>query len=803
MSLSQQARTRLAVVAASFALPLLYFHRAVFTEQVFIARDMLRVYYPVKRYWAERVSQLQFPDWYPYDGLGQPFPGMLVGGAFHPANLLFVWLPLGTAMKLVVMLSYVAALAGTYLFARVWGMSRSAGLLAGLTYGLGGYMVGISNNLPYLMASATFPWALGGAERFLREPSAARAASAALPLCLVLLSGDPQSFAMCNTLLLVLVLLRPDRASALKVAPRAGLLIVLGALLSSVQILSIFSTLNNAYPSARDVLVATRFSFHPLRLAEFVLGPIYTHPETGMPISITMVAQLFQSPLGGFWVYSVYMGLPALLLLGTTLWVWRRHPLTWKVTAVALVVLALMMARHLPLYRWFYQWVPLWKSFRSPEKLLPYFLFPCALGAGAGLELLRRDVSGLARRLGLVAFGLALPCGLLALGEWQGRLFSEGLIRTLWEEALPDVLERLHGNVIHAAVVAAGMFCALGLVLLQARQPVPRAAALLALQFAALYLAHENTYHLSYAQVLEQPTAMVEALLRDATDADGVAPRVYAGVEDVSPRRVPEGLSALDVLTLNIAAALEPDTPGLFRLESARAYLPAVSARVGRLLELSHVREAWLERLAALYNTRYITLDARAFEQGGGSRKAVLGEDSLLGAVLLRNPRTLPRAYLATPRCVADRSAALDLILSQDFQPGRDVALECPAGSPADAGPAGTGEPPGQVRIVHYAPESVELDVEARQPTVLVLNDAWYDGWLAAVDGQPTPILPANVAVRGVRVPAGSHRVSFSYRTPGLVPGALVSLGCLVLLGLAVLVERRRAGRAFGKRPAR
>jgi uncharacterized membrane protein YfhO len=75
---------------------------------------------------------------------------------------------------------------------------------------------------------------------------------------------------------------------------------------------------------------------------------------------------------------------------------------------------------------------------------------------------------------------------------------------------------------------------------------------------------------------------------------------------------------------------------------------------------------------------------------------------------------------------------------------------------------------------------------------VLVLNDAYYTGWSAAVDGQPVPLLPANVAVRGVRLPAGNHRVTFTYRTPGLRLGALISLVTLGVLGLAVFAERAR-----------
>jgi hypothetical protein len=160
-------------------------------------------------------------------------------------------------------------------------------------------------------------------------------------------------------------------------------------------------------------------------------------------------------------------------------------------------------------------------------------------------------------------------------------------------------------------------------------------------------------------------------------------------------------------------------------------------------------------------------------------------------SVLLGNPRALPRAYLAAPLCVQDVEAASAVILSRSFQPGRQVALECPPGTPMSEAPAPT-ENAGKVAFVRYEPEHVELDVEASVPAVLVLNDAHYSGWSATVDGQPAPILPANVAVRGVLVPAGTHRVAFTYRTPGQRLGAFLSLGTLGLLGLATLLERRQ-----------
>jgi hypothetical protein len=797
MPLSQQARARLAVVAATFALPLLYFHRAAFSEKIFASRDILRVYYPLKQYWAERVSQLQFPDWYPYNALGQPYPGMLISGAFHPANLLYLLLPVGTALKVITLLSYVAALGGTYLFARLWGLGQWAALLAGLTYALCGYMVGISNNLLYLMAASTFPWALWGAERFLREPSVGRAAAAALPLSLVLLSGDAQSFAMCNGMLLVLVLLRPERAGLVRTAPRAGLLIVLGALLSAVQILPVLTTIKNAWPSAPTLQWATFFSFHPLRLLELALGALFLDPESGTAASSVMANELFQTGMGGFWVSSVYMGLPAVLLLGGALWIWRRHPLTWKVSGVTLAILALTMAHQVPLYRWFYEGIPLWNAFRYPEKLLPYVLFPCALGAGAGLEAVLREPS-VARRLARAGFVLAALCGLLALGEWQLRLFSSGVIQALWKNADAPTLQVLHGNFIQAAGMGALTLGLMGVVLARALPPSWCAAAILGLQFAVLYVANAGTYHVTYTDVLEQPTPFVELILKREADAGPVRPRVFGGADDLSPRHVPEGLHPVDLMSLNFAAGLSPDTPALWHLESAGPYLPAASRRMAGLLFSPDSAHRWLGRLAGLYHVRYITLESKAYQESSGNREVVLAEDPRVGAgvVLLRNPNTLPRAYLATPVCVPDEAAARALVLSRSFRPGQQAVLECPPGTPGDDSPPTTAEP-GQVRIVHYAPESVELEVEARTPAALVLNDAFYDGWSATLDGQPTPILPANVAVRGVRVPAGTHRVSFTYRTPRLGLGALLSLGTLGLLGLAVLVERRRRAQAF------
>src|SRR5439155_10180299 len=64
-------------------------------------------------------------------------------------------------------------------------------------------------------------------------------------------------------------------------------------------------------------------------------------------------------------------------------------------------------------------------------------------------------------------------------------------------------------------------------------------------------------------------------------------------------------------------------------------------------------------------------------------------------------------------------------------------------------------------RITHSGNTSVQVRVTARGAGYLVLDDTYYPGWRAWVDGRAAPIRPANVAFRAVRVGPGPHVVAF------------------------------------------
>lgn len=70
-------------------------------------------------------------------------------------------------------------------------------------------------------------------------------------------------------------------------------------------------------------------------------------------------------------------------------------------------------------------------------------------------------------------------------------------------------------------------------------------------------------------------------------------------------------------------------------------------------------------------------------------------------------------------------------------------------------------------------------------------------GWSATIDGQPADVLRANVGFMAVEVDDAAHDVSFSYMTPGLLPG----FGCTgVALGALVVYEVWRSRRRTAAR---
>ncbi len=155
------------------------------------------------------------------------------------------------------------------------------------------------------------------------------------------------------------------------------------------------------------------------------------------------------------------------------------------------------------------------------------------------------------------------------------------------------------------------------------------------------------------------------------------------------------------------------------------------------------------------------------------------------GALILRNRRALPRAWL-----VREVEAVTEVegwrrirgLSDRTFDPRRTALLEVEP----DSLPALSGRPlsdSAAARVVSYEPNRLVIETDSDHSAILVVSELYYPGWIAKVDGVETPIYRTNFLLRGIATPAGRRRIEMIYTAPRARAGAVFSLFALLCVG--------------------
>jgi len=752
-------------VTVLLGLALAFYHGLWLPGLVLIHRDALRFYLPIKQHLIERLSAGELPQWFPYDALGRPFIGVAHTGVFHPFTVLYFFLPVHDAYRASTLISCLLAALGGLVLGRTLNYSRAGAFIAGMSFALSGYVASLTFNIVYLYSIAVLPFFCATLETALARRRTWVIAPAAV-WATVFLNGDVQTGYYYGFIALLWAGTRATcsyREAALKLALAGGL----AALLAGIQLGPAAAVYAGSDRSQSETIhdEAVYWSSHPLRLVTMVAAPLAAEAD---PVAVGRF--FFGNPEYGMWADSLYVGIPALglALLGAR----HRRDLLVLVLLGGLALL-LALGRYGGLYEIFYTAVPLWSAFRFPEKLMGIVSFAVAMLAGAGLDAVRARKGALAPWVAAAVLCTGAGIGLRteAVGAWVAA--SSGA---------PQAFARTVTNsaglaCFYGAVAALGVW----LILAGARKGVFREAVLL-IALAALI-----TLDLSRVNVAAYRIGPAEA----ATFVPPLAQAIAAREGTLVPGRfrtlslrdthyvAPESIRRLfghDWETVERRQALDMAFNAQFHLESLFDYLPGRN----RTLKVMMPEMVGIGT-AARFNVAYyighsVHFKNRIFAQ------AVVAELPDYDLALARNPVPFkPRVYLSRrPERATAPIDAVALLRRPDFLNGDvDVIETTDAALP---GPALSGS----AVIERYTPEGVRVRVETPQPAVLILLDAFDQGWTSKLEsGAELPILRANALVRAVAVPAGTHLVTFSYQTPLLKAGAATSLtGCLLCLGL-------------------
>ncbi|MEZ4248927.1 MAG: hypothetical protein R3B99_11870 [Polyangiales bacterium] len=423
----------------------------------------------------------------------------------------------------------------------------------------------------------------------------------------------------------------------------------------------------------------------------------------------------------------------------------------------------------------------------------------------------------LALRARSIGSGLALLAGALAVGLAMGA--ERPLFRLAFDHVpgvalfrLPHRYEAWLGPC--AALLAAGGLDALAARTWSLRRALPFVGALLLLGVAALFVDFERFEHdlgpgLAFLAAAVLAAAVATARVSSASIGALLSLLVIVDVTQALPDerhlRVGKPPGTLDVAREVLAhteglgsahAAMDEFAIGLragtrYRFPELRGYQDPLTLRSHERV-LAALQEQ--PQLAAQFGVAYALQGPHYLH---GWNRHFLPRDLLGARVALehersvtRLPRALPLVYVvprSSSRRVSSRQEALALL--RELAPAPVALIEDDEEAPLAFG-RGLPETARAAEDVALERDTLRFVVDAPAAGYVVVNQAWYPGWLAEVDGVATPIFRANGFVRAVPVPAGRHRVALRFEPEDAWTRSLL-LGTW-LAALIVLFWRRR-----------
>ncbi len=496
--------------------------------------------------------------------------------------------------------------------------------------------------------------------------------------------------------------------------------------------------------------------------------------------------------------------------------VWRgRKPAGLALGIAAVVMMLFSLGEYFPLLnRPFFDYFPLFSSFRVPETWLSAVALVLAVLAGIGLaRVARRDESAEADRrdmnAGLIALGVVAVPVLILL------LFGSSLLS--FER--PNEFEQTKAAVAQQLQIAPDSPQAVQTTrqYLSAQVAGPRVEAfrqdtirtLVFLLFAAAVLFFFRRGALPHWAV---QVALALLVIVDLWGVDrryfnkdmlAPAPDVAAQIPNydfdqflTEQQRTDGGLGHFRVLSFESNNPITNARPSYY-YESVGGYSAAKLRLYQDFAEnvLFDPRTGMPNESALdLLNTRYIIAPGVL----PGTEPVFQGSQGML---VLKNTDAAPRAFfVGRTEVIASAEETWARLRSPAFDPREVAILPEPLDLQTTAIDAGST---ASVTLQSYEPDAIEWQVATDAPRLFVASEIYYPaGWNAYLDGQPVPIHRVDYLLRGVAVPEGSHRLEMRFEPATersafwltLISTILVYGGIVVLLGLAY--NRRRQGSA-------
>ena len=716
--------------------------------QTFVVRDYGFFAYPLAHFQQECFRHGELPFWDPYNNCGVPFLAQWNTMPLYPPALIYLLLPLQWSLSFFCLLHLWFAGFGVFFLARRWTGNSFAAAFAGVAFAFNGLTLNLLMWPSHIATFSWMPWVVLAVELAWRE-GGRKMILAAFAGALQMLAGGPEIIFLTWILLLALWIQQFAKGESPRTSMlwRFPLIVALVIALAAAQLLPF---LDLAVHSQRSAGYAdTRWSMPGWGWANFLVP---------MAFGMTRTEGIFFQN-GQYWTSSYYFGIGTLWLALLAVWTIRERRV-WLLGAVAMMALIFAFGENTFIYPALRKIIPQLSLMTYPIKYVTLTAFLAPLLAAFALahqqNLRSEEKSAFNKRLVLVgAILLALIAGIL-FWAWQFPFSTDDVRATL-----------LNGLSRAAYLILTG---ALLFVLSSENAPVLRHIAPLILILTAWL----DVYTHEPVQNPAVSSSVYELNLARAKLAMQPQPALGESRAMVTPS------AAMSFIRF---ALNDPKNNFLVKRLGYCAncnLLDAVPKVDGFFSLLPRENDGLISMLYGTTNANFTKLN----DFLGVSQ--ITAPDEFFHW----QPRqtSLPLVTAGQKPVFLDDPGALRALTQPDFDGGKMVFLPPEAKSLVTA----TNQTAARVLNSKFETQSVDAEVEAAEPSLVVVAQTHYHDWRAYVDGQPAHLLRANYAFQALQVPAGRHQVRLVYEDRMFQFGAAVSICMVVNCFVFLLLLRKR-----------
>jgi uncharacterized membrane protein YfhO len=757
---------------------LLYFAPAFLDGGYIIFGDNMFMHYPMKVLTFDILKNGEFPFWNPYILSGTPLFASMQVGVFYPLNWLFFALPPATAFSIEIIITFIIAGTGMYLYLKEINKNNFASLFGAITFTFSSYLILKMENLPIIQEISLIPFILLLLEKGKKSTGNTYILIAGILFGLSLLAGHPQ-IAFYTAIIIIIYQLyffciqyKKDKPFHLLL--NTLIVILTGFLIAAVQILP---TLQLALESCRlDLNTEKLFTGSSMILNLITLCfPFYF----GSLINNGLYdAGLINQPhdLGN---YCIYAGiLPLIFFIIAIIKDYKNEYIRiWLI--IGLTGLVLSLGKFFILSELIYS-MPVFNLFRYPGRyLLMFNLALCIISSYGIIKFFDSDKKEFFKCFKFIIISLFLFI-LLAFG-YSLKGFSQ--IVPLFSA----------NNVIPVVVIIVSLITLVCAYFFKGFKAKALLTAVLLADLVVLFAFYSSykPYYKELSLLIKEKPPAADYLERNLNENER-----FISIFKETPENLDDFYRVI------------PDYSVLFKLHTITGYevliLKRYSIILNTLIEnvppfLKFNSTTYLDELLGC---RYFILrneKIKDYEQSTEFNKNWKKTTEISNLSIYRNDFTLPKVLLVRNyRIFENDRQAIEFIQDKNqhslspWNPARTALIARqfagnipfePDNSTFDA----------QAKINNYSYNKVSIKVKTPEAAVLILNDNWYPFWKGYINSKESPVFPVNITLRGIVVPEGESLIEFKIMDTYFIYGLIISIISIILLTVLIIHKKNPA----------